>query len=280
MIHSRFERRPPHASAGEVIRGDVRVPEGPPTRSVVVVVHGFKGFKDWGFFPWVAERLVAEGHAAVSFNFSRSGVGPDLQEFTELERFAANTFTRELEDLLWIVDEVAGGDLLPRRPETVALLGHSRGGADAILAARRDERVAALATWSAIATFDRWTEETKREWRESGRVHVLNSRTGQQMPLDVALLEDYEANRERLDVEAAAAEVAAPWLIVHGRDDLSVPEEDARRLARASREAKLLLVEGAGHTFEAGHPFEGATPELRQAMEATLRHLDRHLGRT
>ena len=39
--------------------------------------HGFKGFKDWGFFPHLADRLARAGLVAVSFNFSGSGVGPD-----------------------------------------------------------------------------------------------------------------------------------------------------------------------------------------------------------
>ena len=277
MLHWTFQEPPPAAEGTELIRGDVRVPEGPPPRTAVVLVHGFKGFKDWGFFPWLAEELAAAGHAVVSFNFSRNGIGPDLETFTELDRFGRNTLSRELDELLWVLDRVEEGAWVPRAPRKIGLLGHSRGGGDAVLAARTHEAVGALVTWSAVATFDRWEEETKEEWREDGVVYVLNGRTGQQMPLEVSLLEDYEANRERLDVEAAAGRVRAPWLIVHGRQDLSVDEEDARRLARASGQARLLLVEGAGHTYEVGHPFEGPSPELIQAVEATRRHFHTHL---
>ena len=42
---------------GGTLRGDVRQPRGA-TGSAIVVCHGFKGFKDWGFFPYLAERLV------------------------------------------------------------------------------------------------------------------------------------------------------------------------------------------------------------------------------
>ncbi|MBV9774251.1 MAG: alpha/beta hydrolase, partial [Gemmatimonadetes bacterium] len=38
----------------------------------------------------------------------------------------------------------------------------------------------------------------------------------------------------------------------------------------AGEDAELLLIEGAGHTFGAAHPFAGATPELRSAVDATL----------
>lgn len=262
---------------GEIVRGDLRLPPGPPPRSAVVVIHGFKGFKDWGFFPYVCQSLAGDGHAVVSFNFSRNGVGDDPENFTELDAFARNTFTRELDEVHRVVSEVREGDLLPRPVEKVGLLGHSRGGADAILTAREDPGVDALVTWAAVAGFDRWSEETREEWRRDRRLYVLNARTGQQMPLNVSLLEDFEENRERLDIVGAAREVRAPWLIVHGADDVSVPPADARRLAEAQVGASLEIIPDAGHTFEAVHPFVGAPPELDRALESTRRHFRIHL---
>jgi uncharacterized protein len=274
LIRLDFTREP---RSGDVIRGEVRIPDGPPPRSAVVVVHGFKGFKDWGFFPFVCDRLASAGHAVVSFNFSRNGVGPGLQDFTELDSFGANTLSLELDEVRSILTEVFEGDLLPRRPRKVGVLGHSRGGGQALLASAEDDRVAALATWAAVATFDRWTEETKALWREDGHVWIMNSRTGQHMPLNLTLLEDFEANSDRLDIPAAAERVRAPWLIVHGTDDPTVRPDEARSLANHSRGAKLVLVNGAGHTFQAKHPFGASTPELEEAMARTLLHFEEHL---
>jgi pimeloyl-ACP methyl ester carboxylesterase len=273
LIHTTFAREPVR---GRMLRGDVRIPDGPPPRSAVVVVHGFKGFKDWGFFPHICRRLVAAGHAVVSFNFSGSGVGSEPQQFTELDAFAANTFSRELEELAWVVDWVRAGDLLPRRPRSLALVGHSRGGGDAVLHAASDPGVAALATWSAVSTFDRWTAATRAEWRERGRIFVLNARTGQQMPLDVGLLDDLEANRERLDIGVAAARVQVPWLILHGEKDLTVDVEEGRALARVARNGRLVVIEGAGHTYDVAHPFERSSRALDEALELTVAHLALH----
>ncbi|HSG49544.1 MAG TPA: alpha/beta fold hydrolase [Longimicrobiales bacterium] len=273
MIHLPFRLEQPHGT----IRGDVRIPEGPPPRSAVVVVHGFKGYKDWAFFPWVADRLAADRHAVVSFNMTGSGIGTDPHAFTELEAFAANTYSRELLDLGAVVTAVRS-TLLPRPPVRLGILGHSRGGADAVLHAANDPGVDALVTWSAVAKLHRWDEETRREWREAGRIYVLNTRTGQQMPLDVALLEDLEARGEALSVEGAAGRVTAPWLILHGTEDETVDVKEARRLAGACPGARLRLVEAAGHTFGAGHPFAGPGEALRTAMDATLVHFRRHLG--
>ena len=275
MIHYTFQRE---SVPGRLLRGDVRIPEGPPPRSAVVVVHGFKGFKDWAFSPHLCQSLAASGHAVVSFNFSGSGIGSQPEHFTELEAFAANTFSREVEDVGWVLDWVTAGDLLPRRPVSLGLLGHSRGGGDAILQAADDPRVRALVTWSAVSTFDRWSAATRAEWREAGRIYVMNSRTGQQMPLDVGLLEDLEGNRVRLDVEAAAGRVTVPWLILHGEADRTVELEEARVLARAARVGRLHVVAGAGHTYEVGHPFSGPSPELDEAVEASVTHFSVHLS--
>jgi len=266
MTVTRFTLEP---RSGDLVRGDVR--RGSPT-SAVVVVHGFKGFKDWGFFPHVADRLAEAGHTVVSFNFSRNGIGEDPMAFTELKKFGANTLSLELDELGLVLRSLRSGALPAPVPERIGLLGHSRGGGQAVLAASEDGRVDALVTWAAVATFDRCTEEAKRKWRSDGRIWIENQRTGQQMPLDVTLLEDFERNRDRLEIRAAAARIRAPWLIVHGTADETVSPEDGESLLRAAPSAGALRVRGAGHTFEARHPFDGPPPELERAIEGTLAH--------
>ncbi|MEJ2540566.1 MAG: alpha/beta fold hydrolase [Gemmatimonadota bacterium] len=272
MIVRDFTLSQPHG----LLRGTFRIPEGPPPRTAVVLVHGFKGYKDWAFFPWLAEKLAADRHSVVSFNLTGSGIGDEPHRFSELDAFAANTYTREQQDLARVLTAVRD-DLLPRPPDRVGLLGHSRGGAGAILQAGHGTEVDALVTWSAVADLDRWDAAVRDEWRETGRIFVLNSRTGQQMPLDVTLLEDLEAHPRELDVAAAAGRVRAPWLIVHGNRDETVEVGEAKVLARAGRGSRLLVVDGAGHTFGARHPFPGPTPELEVAAAATRHHFRRHL---
>jgi len=274
MTHSTFRIE---ATPGDVLRGDVRAPEDTPVRSAIVVMHGFKGFKDWGFFPHLCATLAADGHAVVSFNTSHNGVGDDLQSFTDLDRFGANTLSRELDELRFVLGRVLDGTLLSRRPDRVGLIGHSRGGGEAILAAGEEPAVDALVTWAAVSHYDRWTDATREEWRSAGRIFVKNTRTNQEMPLDLTLLTDFEQNRARLDVSAAARRLETPWLVVHGTNDLTVPADEGRTLAEAGENATLLLIEGAGHTFEARHPFAGSTPELDRALTATREHFRRHL---
>ena len=82
---------------GEILV-DVRAAGRDMPRPAVVVVHGFKGFKDWGMFPPLAERLARAGFVAVSFNLSGGGVD-EAGDFVFPERFGHNTFSAEIEDL-------------------------------------------------------------------------------------------------------------------------------------------------------------------------------------
>jgi fermentation-respiration switch protein FrsA (DUF1100 family) len=163
----------------------------------------------------------------------------------------------------------------------VALFGHSRGGAHAQVAAADPawrERQRALVTWSAIADFDRVTPAEKRRWRETGEHVVVNLRTGQKLPIGVAMLDDVERHRDRLDPLRAAAARQAPWLIVHGDADATVPLREGEALAAAARPpSSFVRVAGADHGFGAVHPFAGPNPRLAQALEATQRWLLRYL---
>jgi dienelactone hydrolase len=172
---------------GLPLRGDVRCPDLGARLPVVVICHGFKGFKDWGFFPYVAERLSQAGFLAVSFNFSGAGVGADLQNFTELDRFATDTISAQVDDLGCVLDAVTDGSIGSGRADLqrIALLGHSRGGGIAILRAHEDRRVRAVVTWAGISNVDRWTPAEAREWRQRGFVEVVNTRTGQVFHMNV-----------------------------------------------------------------------------------------------
>lgn len=127
---------------GEILV-DVRAGNRRVSGPAVVLCHGFKGFKDWGFIPPLAERLARAGYVVVAWNASGSGVD-DTGEFVWPDRFGRNTFSAELADLESVLRAVEGGILDVAPPTSVGLVGHSRGGGLAILAAARDERIAAL----------------------------------------------------------------------------------------------------------------------------------------
>jgi pimeloyl-ACP methyl ester carboxylesterase len=268
-----------HSLAGTLgpILVDVRGGGRDVPRPAVVIVHGFKGFKDWGMFPRFADRLALAGLTAVSFNLSGSGVD-DAGDFSLPDRFGHNTFSAELDDVSHVIQALLQGQLGTAPPSSFGLVGHSRGGGIAILQTARDRRIRALVTWAAISSVQRWSEHQRSAWRAAGRSEIENARTGQVLPLYTDVLDDIEQNADVLDIEAAAGRVSVPWLIIHGTQDESVRFAEARSLQSAgNRATRLLPIENGGHTFGATHPWKSATPELESVFDATLSWLAAHL---
>ena len=270
MATSSLTRHRLPGELGEILV-DVRAAGRESPRPAVVVVHGFKGFKDWGHWPWLAERLARAGLSALTLNLSGSGVD-DSGEFVFPERFGHNTFSAELHDVGRVVEALDGGGLGVAPPTSIGLLGHSRGGGAAALYTAGDPRVRALVTWAAVSTVQRWPETARAAWRKSGFHPIENARTRQVLPLYPDVLDDIERNAAALDIEAAAGRIRAPWLIVHGTADEAVPVVEGRLLAAAAapETTRFVAIEGAGHTFGAAHPWKGATPELDLAVNTTL----------
>lgn len=268
------------SAGGRIVRGDLYRVEG--AANGVIICHGFKGFARWGAWPVLAAAINERGLNAIVFDFSGSGVGPDRENFTDLEAFACNTYRRELEDLNAVASYATTHGWTSRN---CGLFGHSRGGATAIFFAADSDRVCCLATWASIATIERWSEQQVEDWRARGYIELLNSRTNQVMRIDATALEECEReSRYGLDVERAAERVRARWLIVHGSADDVVPVSDAHRLAAASSHgdhgmlAELRIVEGANHVLGASHPLAMVPEQLRAVIGDTADFFARELG--
>jgi len=259
----------------EPIRGDVCIPDMNKRFPVIIVCHGFKGFKDWGFFPFLSEVLCRKGFIVVKFNFSGSGVGEDFQNFTELDKFACNTYSKELEDLERLLDELEKGNVCGRSGyfDRIGLLGHSRGGGIALLKAVFDKRIQALATWSSISRVERRSfMDVLPQWKRQKFIEIPNMRTGKLMRLNLDIVEDIEKNgRTKLNILKAASRLNIPHLLVHGDKDESVPVNESREIYETSNPSRcrLEIISGATHTYGAVHPFEGPTPELKKAITLT-----------
>lgn len=259
---------------------DVRSTNRSTPQPAVVLHHGFKGFKDFAFFPPFADRLARAGFTAITLSVSGSGVD-EAGEFSRPDRFAHNTYTRELDDLAAVLGAVGAGALDFPAPTTLGLLGHSRGGAVALLSAREHPDVTALVTWAAFSTARRFSDAEVEQWRRLGSIPIPHQRLGITLSLDYEIVEDFLAHEHgRFDFEAAAGSLGRPWLLAHGTDDETVPVAEGRLLAGLAdpRSTEQLFLEGANHTFGAVHPWRGVTPHLQQLFDTTTAFLSRHLS--
>ena len=249
-------------------------------KKCIILVHGFKGFKDWGYAPYLGEYFASKGNFVITFNFSHNGIGDDKLNFTELEKFAKNTFTLEIAELEDVVNSYKNNFFGEIEKPKISLIGHSRGGAIALLTAPKLEDVKAVATWGSVATFDRYSERQKDIWRTKGFFSVMNMRTKQEMRLNISLLEDLEKNKnDSLNIEKAVKKMNKPLAIFHGSEDLAVKIDEARQLYNWSDKTKteLEIIEKTGHTFGCVHPFEGTNDKFDMLLEKTNRFFAKNI---
>jgi dienelactone hydrolase len=269
-----------HELAGALgpILVDVRTTARDAAQPAILVLHGFKGFKDYAFLPVISERLARAGYTAVTFSVSGAGVDAE-GAFTHPDRFARNTYSREMDDIARVVRALSSGALDLRPPTALGMIGHSRGGGVALCVARETPAIAALVVWAPIATVRRYSDAAVELWRRHGRMEVENSRTGQRLPMDYEIVEDVYAHEARFDIRAAAAALERPWLLVQGTGDETVPHAEGQELAALATAPgfEALFIEGTGHTFGARHPWSGPTAETEALFGATTRFLAHHL---
>lgn len=268
-----FILTPPH---GRATRADARfIPDARP-KPVILFIHGFKGFKDWGHFNLLADYFAEQGFVFIKLNLSHNGSTLTDDDVVDLEAFGQNNFSKELTDVNTLIDDLFLGKVTALTQQLdltrLYLIGHSRGGGLAILVAAQDTRIKAAATWAAISDLEnRWSAAAIANWKATGVMHIENTRTKQLMPLYYQLAEDYQANKAKLNILAAARQMSQPLLLIHGTHDETLPLQMAYDLKENKPDARLEIIPEANHSFGGAHPYLLPTlpPAAQQAAEKT-----------
>lgn len=239
---------------------------------LLIFVHGYKGYKDWGTWELMGEKLANSGFYFVKFNMSHNGTTvEDPNNFADLEAFGENNYSKESADLEVVINHFKNQKEVDS--QNITLLGHSRGGGISIIKASENKNINKLITLASISTLDRFPKnEAFENWKKDGVYFIENARTKQKMPHYFQFFEDYENNKERFDVEKACENLKIPTVFIHGSTDESVNIEHSESLHRWTKNSQFRTIENANHTFGAKEPWENdfLPKELNKAVEICI----------
>jgi len=245
-------------------------------KDVILFVHGFKGFKDWGIWSAVADSFAKAGFVFLKINLSYNGTTPEnLENFVDLEAFGNNNFSHEINDIKRVINALQLRHIpiqVNSNLKNVNIIGHSKGGASVVIAANEIAEIKKIITWAAIDDVAARYGQKEEEWKNSGVKYYPNARTKQEMPVYYQIVEDIEKNKDRFDLKLQLEKLDKPLLICHGDNDPTVHVDAAYQLKSWSRNSELCIVEGANHVFNGTHPYllDELPKEMEEVLQATI----------
>ncbi len=218
-------------STGARLVGVLHKPEGG-AKGSVLMAHCFTCSKDLHTMTRISKGLAEAGYAVFRFDFT--GLGESGGEFT------SSTISVNIKDLTR-----AATTLIQRGFGPCAMVGHSLGGAAAILAAARLKTAKSLVVIGAPSSTDHVRsmigEGTERIRREGIAVVEIG---GRPFPISKTFLEDLD----RHEPTVAAAELNRPLLVMHALEDEIVSIEHGERIFASARQPKAFVpIFGADH---------------------------------
>lgn len=210
---------------GHTLSGALEQPESGPILAMALFAHCFTCGKDVIAASRIAHALADQGIAVLRFDFT--GLGSSDGDF-------ANTnFSSNVDDLVDAANYLAEAYQAPS-----LLIGHSLGGAAALVAASRLDSVEAVATIAAPASPAHVTHlfaDQHCDLRREGQAEVTVG--GRPFNIDAQLLDDLEEWSSRCLV----SDLRKPLLIFHSPVDTVVPPSEAAKLYKAAKHPKSFI---------------------------------------
>lgn len=258
---------------------DAYYPETDKKLPLIIFVHGYKGYKDWGAWDLMAEKFAEAGFFFVKFNFSHNGTTIENPHgFDDLEAFGNNNYSKELSDLDVVLNHFTKDPKVD--DQKIVLIGHSRGGGISIIKTCEDIRINGLITLASVDNLERFPkDEAFENWKNERVYYVENARTKQQMPHFYQFYEDFANDPHRFDVERSMEMAKAQVLIIHGTNDESVNVKNAEHLHILNPTSELYLIENTNHTFGAKEPWEdNVLPKgLNEVVEKSIEFIKQNI---
>ena len=251
------------ARDGLLIHGYLTVPVGhqPKELPLVVLVHGGPWARDtWGFDPLV-QLLANRGYAVLQMNY-RGSTGYGEYLYRKARRQIGREIQDDIEDATrWAI---AAGVADPKH---IAIMGGSYGGYSTLFGLGHNPElyrcgisIAGVTDWPAIYQDNDVAESkaAKRYWREQ---------------IGDPIKDQYDL--QGISPVNFAAKITAPVLIIQGKEDQRVPQDQAKRmiaaLEKAGHKPESLFLADLGHSY-------GNEKQRTEIFKAVVTFLEKNLG--
>lgn len=221
----------------------------------VLLAHCFTCSKDIHTMTRIANALSDAGYAAFRFDFTGRGDSEG--------DFAKKTLSGNVSDVVRAATTLVEMGFGP-----CGLIGHSLGGAAAILAAAKIKTVRSMATVAAPSNANHVRHlfaDKEADLLSMGRADITIS--GRTFELEAGFVHDLATH----DVLAAAASLNRPYMVIHAEDDTIVPFAEGEALFAAAQEPKSFArYPHGGHLFGNREHADRMTADIVSWFNETL----------
>jgi len=203
------------ARDGLKIHGYITFPPGPaPTGPIpfVVLPHGGPGARDKLDFDFLAQMIASRGYGVLQPNFRGSTGRGVAFEAAGLQEWGLHMQDDVTDGTKWLIDQTLAD------PQRICIVGWSYGGYAALMGAIKEPGL-----YRCVASMAGVTD-LKREFGWPQQQRSLFG--GGSLEGDLAHLDENSPLRQ-------ADKIKVPILLLHGKLDINVPDEDTEKMAKA-----------------------------------------------
>lgn len=216
----------------EDLTGFLELPATQTAHNFVLFAHCFTCNKNFLAVKNISRALTSKGFGVLRFDFT--GLGESEGEFAD------SNFSGNVEDL------ISAGEFLKSKYQAPSLIiGHSLGGAAAIIAASKMEEIQSLATIGTPSTLSHVTHLLNDQIEQIKLKGIASVDIGgRPFKIKKQFLEDLNSK----NLQIILSQLRKPILILHSPQDQIVEVKNAEELYMASRHPKSFIsLDGADH---------------------------------
>lgn len=216
---------------GIALNASIDMPIDKKVTACAIFAHCFTCNSNLNAVRNISQSLTEKGLAVVRFDFT--GLGKSEGEFAD-SHFAANV--EDLEDVNQFITENYEAPTL--------LIGHSLGGAAAIVAGQRLDNIKAIATIGAPSSPIHTAQHFEEQYNQSENENVSVTIAGRPFNINQNFIENFKS----IDVPEIAHELKKPLLIMHAPHDEIVSIKNAEELyTKAFHPKSFVSLDKADH---------------------------------